>query len=455
MKRYIILTATAAFLTSCGIYTKYQPVSSVPEDLYGQETTLQSDTASLASLSWRALFTDPYLQSLIETGLENNTDYRVAELQIQEAEASLLAAKLSFLPSFAISPQGNMSSFDRAKASWTYSAPITASWELDIFGRMRNAKRQAQALYAQSLDYKQAVRTQLIASIANTYYTLLMLDEQLALSEATAEAWRETVASARALMRAGQYDEAGVSQMEATYYNVQTSVLDLKEQINQTENVLSLLLAETPQRIQRGRLSDQSLPASFAIGVPLDMLASRPDVRMAERTLEAAFYATNQARSSFYPAITLSGSAGWTNSVGTIITNPGKFLASAVASLTQPLFNRGQLLANLKITKAQQEAAQLSFTQTLLSAGSEVNDALMAYQTSRDKSALIDSQVEALRRTVRSTTLLMEHGSHTYLEVLTARQSLLSAQLTQVANHFTELQSLVNLYQALGGGQEE
>ena len=188
MKRYIILTATASFLTSCGIYTKYQPVSSVPEDLYGQETTLQSDTASLASLSWRALFTDPYLQSLIETGLENNTDYRVAELQIQEAEASLLAAKLSFLPSFAISPQGNMSSFDGAKASWTYSAPITASWELDIFGRMRNAKRQAQALYIQSLDYKQAVRTQLIASIANTYYTLLMLDEQLALSEATAEA---------------------------------------------------------------------------------------------------------------------------------------------------------------------------------------------------------------------------------------------------------------------------
>ena len=188
MKRYIILTATASFLTSCGIYTKYQPVSSVPEDLYGQETTLQSDTSSLTSLSWRALFTDPYLQSLIETGLENNTDYRVAELQIQEAEASLLAAKLSFLLSFAISPQGNMSSFDRAKASWTYSAPITASWELDIFGRMRNAKRQAQALYAQSLDYKQAVRTQLIASIANTYYTLLMLDEQLALSEETAEA---------------------------------------------------------------------------------------------------------------------------------------------------------------------------------------------------------------------------------------------------------------------------
>ena len=455
MKRYIILTATASFLTSCGIYTKYQPVSSVPEDLYGQETTLQSDTSSLASLSWRALFTDPYLQSLIETGLENNTDYRVAELQIQEAEASLLAAKLSFLPSFAISPQGNMSSFDGAKASWTYSAPITASWELDIFGRMRNAKRQAQALHAQSLDYKQAVRTQLIASIANNYYTLLMLDELLALSEATAEAWRETVTSARALMRAGQYDEASVSQMEATYYNVQTSVLDLKEQINQTENVLSLILAETPQHIQRGRLSNQSLPPSFAIGVPLDMLASRPDVRMAERTLEAAFYATNQARSSFYPAITLSGSTGWTNSVGTIITNPGKFLGSAIASLTQPPFNRGQLLANLKITKAQQEEAQLSFTQTLLSAGSEVNDALTAYLTSRDTSALIDSQVEALRRTVRSTTLLMEHGSHTYLEVITTRQSILSAQLTQVANHFTELQSLVNLYQALGGGQEE
>lgn len=453
MKRYIITAVATALLSSCGIYNRYTPVTDVPEDLYGNQVEVTDTIHNLGNMDWRNLFTDPYLQSLIQQGLENNTDYRAAQLRVEEAEATLLSAKLAFLPSFALSPQGGVSSFDGAKATWTYSVPVTASWELDIFGRMRNAKKQSQALYAQSKDYQQAVRTQLIASIANTYYTLLMLDEQLSLSEQTAETWKETVASARALMDAGQYDEAGVSQMEATYYSIQTSVLDLKEQINQVENSLALLLAETPHRYERGKLSEQVMPEDFSVGIPLQLLANRPDVRMAEHALEAAFYATNQARSNFYPSITLSGSAGWTNEAGTMIVNPGKFLASAIGSLTQPLFNRGQNIANLKIAKAQQEEAELSFQQTLLSAGSEVNDALTAYQTSRDKADFYEKQIASLHRAEQSTVLKMDYGNTTYLEVLTARQTLLSAELEQVANRFAELQSVVNLYQALGGGQ--
>lgn len=453
MKRYIITAVATALLSSCGIYNRYTPVTDVPEDLYGNQVEVTDTIHNLGNMDWRNLFTDPYLQSLIQQGLENNTDYRAAQLRVEEAEATLLSAKLAFLPSFTLSPQGGVSSFDGAKATWTYSVPVTASWELDIFGRMRNAKKQSQALYAQSKDYQQAVRTQLIASIANTYYTLLMLDEQLSLSEQTAETWKETVASARALMDAGQYDEAGVSQMEATYYSVQTSVLDLKEQINQVENSLALLLAETPHRYERGKLSEQVMPEDFSVGIPLQLLANRPDVRMAEHALEAAFYATNQARSNFYPSITLSGSAGWTNEAGTMIVNPGKFLASAIGSLTQPLFNRGQNIANLKIAKAQQEEAELSFQQTLLSAGSEVNDALTAYQTSRDKADFYEKQIASLHRAEQSTALKMDYGNTTYLEVLTARQTLLSAELEQVANRFAELQSVVNLYQALGGGQ--
>ena len=453
MKRYIITAVATALLSSCGIYNRYTPVTDVPEDLYGNQVEVTDTIHNLGNMDWRNLFTDPYLQSLIQQGLENNTDYRAAQLRVEEAEATLLSAKLAFLPSFALSPQGGASSFDGAKASWTYSVPVTASWELDIFGRMRNAKKQSQALYAQSKDYQQAVRTQLIASIANTYYTLLMLDEQLSLSEQTAETWKETVSSARALMDAGQYDEAGVSQMEATYYSVQTSVLDLKEQINQVENSLALLLAETPHRYERGKLSEQVMPEDFSVGIPLQLLANRPDVRSAEHALEAAFYATNQARSNFYPSITLSGSAGWTNEAGTMIVNPGKFLASAIGSLTQPLFNRGQNIANLKIAKAQQEEAELSFQQTLLSAGSEVNDALTAYQTSRDKADFYEKQIASLHRAEQSTALKMDYGNTTYLEVLTARQTLLSAELEQVANRFAELQSVVNLYQALGGGQ--
>ena len=453
MKRYIITAVATALLSSCGIYNRYTPVTDVPEDLYGNQVEVTDTIHNLGNMDWRNLFTDPYLQSLIQQGLEHNTDYRAAQLRVEEAEATLLSAKLAFLPSFTLSPQGGVSSFDGAKATWTYSVPVTASWELDIFGRMRNAKKQSQALYAQSKDYQQAVRTQLIASIANTYYTLLMLDEQLSLSEQTAETWKETVASARALMDAGQYDEAGVSQMEATYYSIQTSVLDLKEQINQVENSLALLLAETPHRYERGKLSEQVMPEDFSVGIPLQLLANRPDVRMAEHALEAAFYATNQARSNFYPSITLSGSAGWTNEAGTMIVNPGKFLASAIGSLTQPLFNRGQNIANLKIAKAQQEEAELSFQQTLLSAGSEVNDALTAYQTSRDKADFYEKQIASLHRAEQSTALKMDYGNTTYLEVLTARQTLLSAELEQVANRFAELQSVVNLYQALGGGQ--
>ena len=453
MKKIIVLTTATALLSSCGIYTKYHPAETTPDNLYGEEVAVD-DTTNFGNVNWRELFTDPQLQALIEHWLQNNTDLRSAQLQIEEAEAALMSAKLAFLPSFALSPQGTISSFDGGKATKTYTLPVTASWELDIFGRLRNAKQQAKALYAQSKDYQQAVRTQLIAGIANVYYTLLMLDEQLAISQQTEEAWKETVASTRALMDAGLANEAATSQMEAAYYSVQTSILDLKEQINQVENSLALLLAETPRRYERGKLADQRLPEDVAVGVPMQMLSNRPDVRAAERSLEQAFYATNQARAAFYPSIVLSGSAGWTKAAGSMIVNPGKFLASAVGSLTQPLFNRGQVIAQYRISKAQQEEARLFFEQALLNAGSEVNDALTACQTSREKTVLFDKQIVSLQKALKSTSLLMEHGTPNYLEVLTARQTLLSAQLSQTANRFTELQSVSSLYLALGGGRE-
>ena len=283
---------------------------------------------------------------------------------------------------------------------------------------------------------------------------LLMLDEQLSIAQQTEKSWEETVTSTRALMNAGLANEAATSQMEAAYYSVKTTVLNLKEQINQVENSLSLILAETPRHYERGTLANQVITQDLSVGVPMQMLANRPDVRAAERSLEQAFYATNQARSSFYPSITLSGSAGWTNSAGSMIVNPGKFLASAVGSLTQPLFAKGQLIAQYKIAKAQQEEASLAFQQTLLNAGSEVNDALVACQTTREKRILFEKQVESLEKALKSTSLLMEHGTTTYLEVLTARQSLLSAQLSQTANRFSEIQSVITLYQALGGGRE-
>ena len=455
MKTYhsIYIAACVALLSSCGIYTTYHPATEVPEQLYGEKVVV-SDSSSIASLHWRELFTDPYLVTLIEQGLANNTDYLAAELRVQEAEATLLSAKLAYLPSLALAPQGTLSHLEGHKMTKAYSLPATASWEIDLFGKLRNAKRQSQALLAQSKDYQQAVRSQLIAGIANSYYTLLMLDAQLRIAEQTATSWGESARATHALMQAGKANEATVAQMEAAYAQVSASVLDQKDQINQVENSLSLLLAETPHRVQRGTLAGQTWPASLSVGFPVSLLANRPDVRAAERSLEQAFYATNQARAAFYPSITLSGSAGWTNSAGGMISNPAQFVASAVGSLTQPLFAKGQLTGQLKIAKAKQEEASLQFQQTLLQAGAEVNEALVQYQTAQEKRELYAQQVNALQTAYRSTSLLMEHGTTTYLEVLTAQQSLLSAQLTQVANEVTEIQSLIQLYQALGGGAE-
>ncbi len=454
MKKIICLLSAAALLSSCGIYTKYKPAKDVPEGLFGQEVNATDSANNLANLSWRQVFTDPQLQSLIEKGLQNNTNLLTAQQRVKESEATLLSSKLAYLPSFSLSPQGTVSSFDKAKATQTYTLPVTASWEVDIFGRIRNGKRQAKALLEQSKDYEQAVKTQLIANIANTYYTLLMLDEQIRIAESTEQVWKESVESTQALMDAGMATEAAVAQTEATYYSIRTTVLDLHDQLKQTENALCSVLAEVPHTIERGKLESQVLPESFSVGLPLQLLANRPDVRNAERGLESAFYGVNKARSSYYPSIVLSGSAGWSNSSGAGIVNPGKLLASAVGSLTQPLFNKGQITAQYRIAKAQQEEARLNFQQTVLNAGVEVNNALTGYQTAKEKSEQYEKQIESLGRAVESTSLLMEHGSTTYLEVLTARQTLLNAQLTQVANRFTEMQSVVTIYQALGGGQD-
>ena len=456
--KLITLSVSCLLLSSCGIYTTYDRPSDINTDgLYGQdlnEEAVAVDTASIASLSWRELFTDSHLQTLIEHALQSNTDLLSAQQRIKEAEATLSSAKLAYLPSFMLTPQGGVSSFDKSKGSWTYTGIASASWEIDIFGKLTNAKRRSKALYLQGLEYEQAVSTSLIANVANLYYTLLMLDEQYRISEETAVNWRESVRTMRAMMAAGMTNEASVSQSEANCRQVEASLLDLKQQIKEVENSLSILLGEVPGGIERGHLAGQDFPEDLTVGVPLQLLSRRPDVKSAELSLASAFYSTNAARSAFYPSITLSGTAGWTNSAGNMIINPGKLLLSAVGALTQPLFNKGLNIAQLKIAKAQQEEAKLAFQQALLNAGSEVNNALTQVQTARGKTELRTGQIISLENAVRSTQLLMQHGTSTYLEVLTAQQSLLSAQLTQVADRFDEIQGIINLYQALGGGRD-
>lgn len=452
MKRIIIGLLLLTGLSGCHIYRTYErPELSGVDSLY-RVPAMTEDTMSLADFSWKELFTDTVLQQLIEKGIANNTDLNIARLKVREAEALLTSSKLAYLPSVSLTPQGTIKSIEGNSPTKTYNLAASADWELDIFGRLTNAKREAKAVLGQSQAYKQAVQTQLIATIANSYYTLLMLDKQLDISRRTAEIWAENLRVMKALKKAGQTTEMAVAQIEASKLSVDASLLSLEQQITEVENSLSSLLGVVPQRIDRSTLDMQSFPDTLSVGVPLQLLQRRPDVRQSEAALAEAFYTTNRAYSAFYPAITLSGSAGWTNAAGAIISNPGEWLFSAVGALVQPLFNRGQNIANLKVAKARQEEALLTFRQTLLNAGTEVNDALLQWQVARRRLDLDRQQIISLQSAVRSSELLMRHSSQNYLEVLTARQTLLDAELSAVSDRFEEIQGVINLYHALGGG---
>ena len=453
----ILIAALSVLTTGCGIYNKYErlDLGTVQADSLYRSDAAPDTASSIASLGWEELFTDPYLQSLIHRGLEANTDLQTAALRVKEAQATLMSSKLAYLPSLQLEPQGNLSSFDGSKTQKTYSLGGSASWEIDLFGKLTNAKRGARAALLESEAYRQAMQTQVIATVADSYYALLMLDEQVRVTTQTAESWREYVKSLHVLMNAGEADRATLSQAEASRLSAESSLLSLQRQVAEQENALCVFIGEVPHRLERGTLNDQQFPDRMSVGLPIELLSRRPDVRQAEASLMQAFYATNSARSTFYPSITLSGSAGWTNSGGAAITNPGAWLLQAVGSLVQPLFNRGQNIANLKIAKAQQEEAVLAFKQSLLDAGQEVNNALIQWQTAREQILLDMEQVKQLETTVSDTRLLMQYGTVNYLQVLTARQSLLSAQLTLASDRYSEIQGVINLYHALGGGADQ
>lgn len=450
MKNLFIYIMSAVILSGCSVYRKYdRPDITVPDSFHNAETT---DTSTLATLSWRELFSDPKLQSLIDTALNNNTDLAVARLRVKEAEAALFSARLSYLPSVGLNAEGGVSRFDGSTAK-TYSVGANASWELDIFGKLTNAKRGAIAAMEGSEAYRQAVQSQLIATIANSYYTLSMLDAQLDVNIRTLETWRNTVRTMKAMKKAGMSNDAAVLQAQANVLSLESSLLAMNKSITETENSLYALVGVTDyHEIKRGSLVDAVFPDNLAVGVPLQLLANRPDIRQAERNLAQSFYATNVARAAFYPSINLAGTIGWTNNGGGIVANPGQWLLNAIGSLTQPLFNRGANIANLRIAEAQQEEAKLLFHQSLLDAGKEVNNALTAWQTANGQIEIADNQVETLKEAVRKTELLMRHSPTTYLEVLTAQQSLLDAELTALQSRYDRIQSVITLYHALGGG---
>lgn len=457
--KIITLMCATVLLSSCHIYKAYdRPEDIVAEGLYRDTAlvndTLASDTSNFGNLPWREVFTDPQLQTYIEQALENNADLRSAALNVKQAQATLMSSRLAYLPQLSLSPQGTISSWDKGKASQTYSLPVNASWQIDLFGQILNPKRNAQVSLKQAKYQQQAVQTQLIANTAYIYYTLLMLDRQLTITEETADVLKDNLETMIAMNQYGNVTSAAIEQSRSAYAQVVASLSDLRQSITETENSFCLILNQPAQHIERGVLEEQQLPTQFSAGVSLQLLSNRPDVQAAEMALAACYYNTNSARAAFYPQITLSGSAGWTNSAGSAIVNPGKLLASVIGSLTQPLFYRGTNIARLRQARAIEEQAKISFQTALLNAGNEVSNALSLYQNTNQKAEMRAMQVNSARKAAEDTKELFNLGTSTYLEVLSAQQSYLSAQLSEVTDTFDQMQAVINLYQALGGGRE-
>jgi len=445
MKRYLILVfAGLLLLPGCNLYKKYESEAVVRENIMGDVIDTQ-DTLSIGNLSWRDVFKDPVLQQLIEEALANNIDMRTAQLTIEQAQNEVRSAKWGYAPTLALSPSITYGYQGQAH-SYSVQLPVRASWQLGVFGQTRSKIRSAKAKLAYDEDYRQAVQVDLAANVANYYYILVMLDRQLRISEVTEKLYEASYETTQALYQAGVYKSPAVYEMQASLENLRAEIVDLRNSIVTTEAALCLLLAEPPHHIERSSFEKFEKPEEIHIGLPVRLLDARPDVRMAERNMEIAYYGTQQARQSFYPSLSIDGMIGY---AGTF--NALGLIAEAVGSLVQPILQGGQLTAQLRNAKAEQEKAKLEFAYALYNAGSEVYQYKKDLETAEEKAGHIDIRVDALQEAYNATTELMNHGSTTYLEVLTAQESLLSAQLAQVENRYELIQSLINLYTALGG----
>ena len=443
---YGLLIGLMAIVSSCGVYSKYEREQMhFVDSLYRRMDTSDMDSISTAAVSWDQIFTDAILQEWIKLGLEYNTDLKVAEMKLVESQANLMAARRALLPNLSFAASGGV-------YPGSFNAQLNSSWNADIFGSLRNSRRKAEAALQQTQAYKDHVKTQLVATIANSYYMLLMLDEQLNISRRTLKTWDENIRAMEALKRAGKTNEAAVLQAKANKLSVEANVLNLEKEVLSVENSLCALLGTVPMSITRGKLEDQILPDALDAGVPAELLSRRPDVRQAEMALAQCFYDVNIARAAFYPNLTLSGALGWTTGNGSIVLDPGSLITNLIASIGQPIFNRGALKAQKEAAEARYKQAVYTFRQSLLDAGVEVNNAITLWQTSKKRVELDKKQIVNLQAAVWNTQLLMKHGNANYLEVLTAQKNLLQAELSEVSDRFGEFQSVINLYHALGGG---
>ena len=470
-KDIIAAAAVSLMLTGCGLYNKYEQNASAPSDVFGTDEGIKAANGetTIAQMSWREFFTDPLLQQLIEQVLANNTDLNSARIAVEKSEAALKAAKMAYLPSLFFAPQGTLAKFDDNPWSKTYNLPLQLSVDIDVFGSITNKKRASKAVLLQAQMGEEAVRTNLISTVAQQYLMLQVLDRQLDILIQTDSLWNKSLETEQSLWENGKAYSTAVNQMEASYLSVKTQIADTRRNIRAVENIICRLLAVSPQHINRQKWGSSTLHQTetmgdaegrmfnskyMNIGIPAQLLENRPDIRMANHAMEEAFYNTAEARSAFYPSITLTGSAGWTNSAGGVVVDPGKLLLSFLGSLTQPIFARGKLIANKKIAQLTEEDLRKKYVQTVIDAGNEVNEAMADCMTAREKHAYLQRQVQVLREAYTGTHELMDNGKASYIEVLRAQESLLDAQLSSAMNMYNGAQAVIALYIALGGGSK-
>lgn len=439
---YIVFVAVTGFiLSSCKVTQSYQRPEVSTNSLFRDVAT--TDTTTIADLHWNEIFTDTILQRLIAEGIANNPDLQIAFLRIKESQAYYLQSGAALFPTLGANTNATAATVNNTTQ---YQLGLSSGWEADIWGKLSSSKRASLAILLQTESAARAVQTNLVASIANYYYLLLALDRQLAITQQTVNNWDTTVQTMKALKEAARVTEAAVVQSKAQRYAAEVTIPDLKQNIKETENALSILIGLPPSAIKRGTLAEINQIALLQTGVPAQLLANRPDVQQAEQNFRYYFELTNVARAYFYPSLTITGS--------TNLVNPGALVASIAAGLTEPIFNHRGNKTRLEVAKAQQQEALLDFRNTLLIAGQEVSDALSLYQTAIEKERIRANQLTALQKSVEYTRELLKNGFANYTEIITARQSLLQAELGRVNDRLQQLQAMVSLYRSLGGGWE-
>ena len=459
LSKPLLLIVVAITMQSCFVAKDYTRPELEETDHLFRTDNLPADSLSMADISWKDLFSDSYLQQYINEGLQNNLDIRTAIQQILVTEAYLKQGKAGYLPTVSATAQmtrqelsGNSQFGSFFSSLDQYELSGSLSWEADIWGKIRSNKRASEATYLQSVAAHKAVKTQLVSSIATTYYQLLALDAQLEVTEQTVAARDSSVITIKALKDAGQVNQVAVDQNIAQYNNAKALLVDIKATIFKTENALNLLLGRSSQPIQRGSLENQNFDADIKVGVPATLLSNRPDVIASEYGLINSFELTNVARSNFYPSLTLTASSGFQSLELDQLLNANSLFATVIGGLTQPIFNQRRIKTQHEVAKAQQEQALLAFKNTLLTAGNEVSNALYDYEAETEKFEYRQNEVEALRNAESNSEELLKNGYANYLDLLTARQSALSAELNLIDNKLQQMLSVINLYEALGGG---